>query len=103
MTSLHDRLPSRAPDVSEIAFPYCGAIGVLHDLVACEAIYSIKQWSKRAPAPRMKQAPLLLNFLLPFAGIGAKAHVQQRFPKESTIELDLTCATACRIHNKRMH
>jgi len=41
MTSLHDKLRSRAPDVSDIAFPYCGAIGVLHDLVACEVLYFI--------------------------------------------------------------
>ena len=51
----------------------------------------------------MKQAPLLLIFYFHLLESARKAHVQQRFPKESTIELDLTCATACRIHNKRKH
>jgi hypothetical protein len=51
---LQDRLRSGVPDVSEIAFPYCGAIGVLHDLVTCEVIHSVNSGSELALALRMK-------------------------------------------------
>jgi hypothetical protein len=37
----------------------------------------------------MKQAPLLLIFYFHLLESARKAHVQQRFPKESTIELGL--------------